>query len=150
LLDTVQPTGADRVAFVPVGTEADAYTHTVLKISGTVKPGSRNAQGTVWALRAGESSFVSDVCSRLPADKPAFSNFLQTVSQAQSLVTGYLISKTGAGAGDTAKPAAAAPAPTSPSSVFTAAAGAAGVSAASTKNDTAAPFAQLSTSSMES
>ena len=143
----MQPTGADRVAFVPVGTEGDAYTHTVMKISGTVKPGSRNAQGTVWALRAGESSFVSDVCSRLPADKPVFSNFLQTVSQAQSLVTGYLISKTGAG--DATKPAAAAAttSPTSPSSVFTAAAG---VATASTKNDTAAPFVQLSTSSMES
>jgi hypothetical protein len=98
LLDIVQRKDkTNRVTFVPLGTEEDCYTHTVLKIAGTGEKGGKG--GSVWPLKAGESTLTNDVCSRLHFEKAPLTGFLKSVTNAQASVTGYLIGKTGSGTG---------------------------------------------------
>jgi hypothetical protein len=55
--------------------------------------------GSVWPLKAGESTLTTDVCSRLHFEKAPLTGFLKSVTNAQASVTGYLIGKTGSGTG---------------------------------------------------
>jgi hypothetical protein len=104
LLDIVQRKDkANRVTFVPLGSEEDCYTHTVLKIAGTGGKGGKG--GSVWPLKAGEGSLTTDVCSRLHFEKAPLTGFLKSVTNAQAAVTGYLIGKIGTVSTGSEKPA---------------------------------------------
>lgn len=109
LLDTVQDINRkERVSFVPLGSEQDGYTHTVLRInasnsnsantqskSTSASAASRQAaMGGVWCLRVGENSLATDVSAKFHADRNALGGLLKTISAAQSATTAYLISKT--------------------------------------------------------
>ena len=100
LLDVLQCSNStDKgVRFVPVGSEATGYTHSIIKYKQLATAGNGAASNTsrlsdLWGFRPFISPFAYELCTKLMVESTSITNLLERLYRSQQAITAFLYNR---------------------------------------------------------